>query len=75
MKRGKVMHSATTRLVMNLFVRFFHGNRGATAMEYSLLAGFIAVGIVNMLYITRSSLEFPLLSVYSDIINAVQSAA
>jgi Flp pilus assembly pilin Flp len=60
---------------MNLFVRFFHENRGATAMEYSLLAGFIAVGIVNMLYITRSSLEFPLLSVYSDIINAVQSAA
>jgi Flp pilus assembly pilin Flp len=75
MKMERAMYSTKARLILDICVRFFHENRGATAMEYGLLAGFIAVGIVNMLYITRSSIQFPLLSVYSDIISAVQSAA
>jgi Flp pilus assembly pilin Flp len=68
------MNSANIPLFLLILARFAKSTRGATAMEYGLLAGFIAVGIVNLLYITRSSLQYPLLSVYSDITNAVQSA-
>jgi Flp pilus assembly pilin Flp len=69
------MYSVTLSHILRIIARLARDKNGATAMEYGLLAGFIAVGIVNMLYITRSSLQFPLLSVYSDIISAVQGAA
>jgi Flp pilus assembly pilin Flp len=69
------MSSVNWRLISGGFSRFFRENGGTTAIEYGLLAGLIALGIVNMLYITRSSLQYPLLSVYSSIISAIQGAA
>lgn len=57
-----------------LLWRFFHEKRGVSSIEYGLLAGFIGLGIVNFLYITRASAQIPLLSVYGDIYNALQAA-
>jgi len=68
------MLSVPLRLILHTVSRFSSENRGTTAIEYGLLAGIIALGIVNMLYITRSSLQYPLLSVYSSINSAIQGA-
>jgi Flp pilus assembly pilin Flp len=60
--------------VTEILHRFSSQKRGVTSIEYGLLAGFIGLGLVNILYITHSASQIPLLSVYGDIYNAILSA-
>ncbi len=55
----------------SLFARFAKDESGATAIEYGLIAGLVAVGIIAAL----TTLEGSLTGIFSDISAALDSAA
>jgi pilus assembly protein Flp/PilA len=55
----------------NLFARFAKDESGATAIEYGLIAGLIAVAIIGAL----TTLEGSLTGIFGDIATALDNAA
>ena len=55
---------------MNLIKRFIHEEDGATAIEYGLIAGLVAVAIITALSLLGTSLD----SLFSDVATQVDGA-
>jgi len=55
---------------MNLIERFIREEDGATAIEYGLIAGLVAVAIITALSLLGGSLE----NLFSDVANQVDEA-
>jgi pilus assembly protein Flp/PilA len=65
------MNNMTNGLRIKQFARAFAANRqGVTAIEYGLIAGLIAVGIVT----TVAALSNNLVSLFTTIMNSVGAA-
>jgi len=56
---------------MSLIRRFGRDRRGATAIEYGLIAGLVAVAIITALSLLGGSLD----NLFSDVANQVDGAA
>tara|TARA_Y100001978_G_scaffold164891_1_gene152089 strand:- start:47 stop:226 length:180 start_codon:yes stop_codon:yes gene_type:complete len=55
---------------MNLIARFIKEEDGATAIEYGLIAGLVAVAIITALSLLGGSLE----NLFGDVANQVDEA-